>query len=210
MHQVNYSNTTNWNAKAGFSSGVDKSGPKLGVSGDVGYGFTISAGTSTQDFDIVKVSETTTETLSWKSQMRSKYRTGTNIPDAGGYDPATPYSIVVNGLFTKWLNDPPPAARSDYELRYLGAYTCAEPGIKNQVIEFELNTTQRLMHAEVVGRWGIPGLEVGGTAAVIPFYVFSKGILKIDIAHQKIDVSKTSCDGYNFKQQAEKSNLLSV
>lgn len=209
MHQVNYSNTTNWSTKLGFSGGADKSGPKLGVAGDVGYGFSVTAGTATQDFDIVKTSEAQSETLSWKSQMRNIYRTGTNTPDAGGYNPASPNSIVVNGLFTKWLKDPPAAAKSDYELRYLAAYTCAEPDIKNQTIELEFSTTQQLMHAEVVGRWGIPGLEVGGTAAVIPYYLFAKGKLKIDIPKQMIDIIKVSCVGYDYKQQAVKSKLLS-
>jgi len=171
MKEVTYSNSATWNTKVGFTGEVgiaaDKIGGKIGVSGEHGYSFSISAGTKTKDFDMAKISEGQTDTLGWISQMRSLNATGTKHPMPKGYNPDDPYSLVANGAFTKWLNDPPGAAQSDLDLEFLAAYSGLDPSIKNEVVEFEFTTTQRLMHAEIVGRWGIPGAEVGGVTVII-------------------------------------------
>lgn len=208
MKEVNYSNSTTWNTKVGFASGVESKGSKMGVSGDISYSFSASANTKTVDFDLAKISEGEADSLGWISRMKNIYSAGSSQPVASGYDPANPYSIVVNGIFTKWLNDPPISAESDLELEFLAAYNCLDHNIKNKVLEFEFSTTQRMMHAEVVGRWGIPGAEVGGVGAVIPFYLFTKGEIKIDFPNRSAEIKKISCDGFNFKQQAEQSGLV--
>lgn len=210
MKGVEYSNSTTWNTKVGFTGEVDKEGPKAGISGEVGYAFSISAGTKTTDFDMAKISEGQSDTLSWISQMRNMYKAGSTQPIATGYNPDEPYSLVVNSAFTKWLNDPPPAAKSDLELEYLAAYRSLNPDIKNELVEFEFSTTQRLMHAEVVGRWGIPGAEVGGVAGVVPYYLFTKGEIKIDLPNRQVEVRRLNCEGYDYLQQADKQQNVRI
>lgn len=203
LKEASYSSSTNWSSKFGFEAGVDKDGPSASVSGETGCSFTVGAGSSAKDFEISKVSEGQSDVLIWVSRMRNMYAAGSTQAIAGGYNPENCYSLVVNGAFTKWLNDPAAAAQSDLYLEYLAAYTSMDPSIKENIIEFEFLTTQQLMHAEIVGRWGIPGIQVGGVAAVIPYYVATKGEIKIDLSERRVEVKKLQTEGYNMSKLAE-------
>lgn len=213
MQEANYSNSTTWNTKIGFSGDVGISGKtpsvKFGISGEFSFSFAVTAGTSMKDFDMAKVSEDETKTIGWISRMRNIYLAGSNQPTGHGYNPDDPYSLVVNGAFTKWFNDPALAAKSDLDLEFLAAYKSVDPDIRNKVVVFEFSTIQRLIHAEIVGRWGIPRLEVGGAAAVIPYYVYNTGVIEIDMRNRRMEVKEKSCKGYNLKQQAGQQHLLS-
>jgi len=207
MKEVDYSNTSTWNSKVGFTGEVEKGDPKIGISIEEGHAYSMSAGAKTTDFDMKKKSEGRSGTLGWVSQMSNMYKAGLTQPIAGGYNTDDPYSLVANGWFRKSLYDPPAAAESDLELEYFAAYRSLDANIKNEVVEFEFSTTQRLMHAAVVGRWGIPSLEVGGVAAVIPYFIYTKAEIKIDLPNRNVEVKRLACDGYDFVKVAGDKNL---
>jgi hypothetical protein len=45
-------------------------------------------------------------------------------------------------------------------------------------------------------------MEVGGVAAVIPYHIFTKGEIVVDLATGHVEARKISCDGINFKDAA--------
>lgn len=173
VKSVSYSYTNSWSINGGFKGGVSSQGGAADASISGGYSFSVTASTTREDFDMAR---TTTQPLAtgWMSNLQTMY----NYSQPEPYRVDNLNSIIGHTIFVNWVNEVPQAARSDLDLEYMAAYSVR--GRLPNEIRIPVQLAQRLLHAEVNGRWGADGAKVGGLPSVLPNMVITKGTIVVD------------------------------
>ncbi len=209
VNEVNYRFQTGWSVNGGIEASV-QSGLTDQITAKesmrASYTFQLTCSRPTKDFDIQRVTEGTRDRIIWTSSMKNCLNG--NAADPEGYRISDPYSLVVNSLFTKWFKDVPDVAQSDYTLDYQVAYYSIDPEILNKVALFKITTTQRLIHGEIVGRFGLTGFKQGGYPIMLPFYVVNDGLIEIDFPNRHIQIIQGSTDTYSLVDILQKNEKL--
>lgn len=181
VRTTKYAYNTTWQVGGGFTGQVEAAeSPKanLGFSANGSYAFSASAERDADDFETTRTTAGADEVVSWTSRLQT-------VLDGGApsrYSVEQPDSLVAHTIFTKWLRMPPPSATEDLDLGYLAAFLHDRPLDPSRPLRFHFSCQQRLMHAEVFGRWGAMSARVGGAAGVIPAMLIHEGTLVIDPA----------------------------
>ncbi|MEM7062710.1 MAG: hypothetical protein AAF572_06060 [Cyanobacteria bacterium P01_B01_bin.77] len=207
LKTVGYSYRVSWGANVGFDAGLNAKAPlKAEATNDLGasagfrananLSFSVSTSTSSTDFNLTKKSEPSVDQITWESKLQNVYDEGNgfkyNVNDPIG-------GLVINGAQTKWLKTPADAAMKDYDLQFLAGYSSINSQIKNKPIVFKFSVVQRLMHVEILHRWGVQEARIGGVPVAIPYYVITSGKLVIDLQKGTVSIEATT-DGKNVKQ----------
>lgn len=175
INTVTYSYSNSWTLEAGFGGGVEEKGPKAEGSIKGGFSFSVNTSRSQSDFDVARRTIGDGLVAGWESSLLNL---------AAGAQAGQVYSttdlskIIGHSWFTNWIHDVPVSAKNDLDLEYMAAYTLRGPLPKKIVIPFE--AAQRLIHAEVCGRFGAPGARVGGLPVILPTRVQTTGDIVVD------------------------------
>lgn len=207
LKEAVYSKQVTWGVEGGFNAGItaDSEGVGASVGGDLKTSFStsISSGTNMKDFEIKKKSDLGLVEIMWVSKMKNAYTDKGATPEA--YDSGNMYDLVVDNNTTRWLKEPADAATSDIDLAYLATFSSIDPDLKNKQVEFEFTTVQRLMHVEILHRWGFSAARVGGVAVSIPYFIRTTGTIVLDLANRTVALKDTKSKGLNPKQLAEQN-----
>jgi hypothetical protein len=172
-----YTNSFSWSVGGGLS--VDPSGPGGSTGANISY--TVSSTTGYKDFELRNSPQG--QMAGWLYQMKNTYADG--VPQL--YDTNNPNGIVFNGALTKWLRKPADLALGQNSLDMISLYKI---GVNDdEPVEFEFESVMRVMHAEVIGRWGAAPY-LSGIAMAIPSFCLLKGTITVD--PDPSDPSKTT------------------
>ncbi|EKV26997.1 hypothetical protein C882_1926 [Caenispirillum salinarum AK4] len=192
LNEVTYQYSNTWSLDAGFSGSIGGgSGGDGAITG--GYSFTTSASTTRSDFGMTRTSRGPLASM-WSADLQNVYEGHHAFP----YNTAKLESVIGHSIFANWVRSVPAAAEGDLDLEYLAAVTVRGPLPKTIRVPFALN--QRLIHAEVDGRWGAPGARVGGMPIVLPNTVETNGFLVVDTESWTVSVEDTETSFMNTKQ----------
>ena len=178
QNQATYTYSTGWSATTGFDVPVD---PTKG--GTVKPGMTVTFNTTSstvvRDFNLAAVTDPSGQAgVGWRSEMNLCYDGASQTFE---YDVRDPYSIVINGVFTKWLKEVPLVSKNGFYIKLLAPFSSNGSGKpKNTRPRFDLVCQQRLSFAYIAGRSGAPGARVGGIAVVVPMVVEHRATLVVD------------------------------
>ena len=204
LKEAEYSTEVTWGVEGGFNVGINASdGPGGGGDLKVSFSTSISSSTNMKDFEMIKDSDLGLNKITWVSKMKNAYTNKGAKPEA--YDSNNMYDLVVDNNTTRWVKEPADAAKSDIHLTYLATFSSIDPDLKNKQVEFEFTTVQRLMHVEILHRWGLPAARVGGVAVAIPYYIRTTGTIVLDLANRTVALKDKESKGLNLKQLAEQN-----
>ncbi|WP_102958367.1 hypothetical protein [Mangrovicella endophytica] len=175
-----YNFSTGWTVGGGFNGEIGAS-PTAGFEANGSYSFGVSAERTGADFETTRNTAGAAEMAAWTSTLQTVSDNG--IPR--NYSFSQPESIVAHTIFTKWLCSPPDTAKQDLDLAYFAGFTREAGAGPSTPLRFTYAATQRLMYAEVFGRWGAPGARVGGAAGILPALMTLGGELVIDLSARK-------------------------
>ena len=207
LKEAEYSTQVTWSVAGGFNAEIAADSEGVGASGgadfETSFSTSISSSTKMKDFEIIKDSDLGLNKITWVSKMKNAYTNKGVTPEV--YDSNNIYDLVVDNNTTKWVKEPADAAKSDIGLAYLATFSSIDPDLKNKQVEFEFTTVQRLMHVEILHRWGFSGARVGGVAVSIPYYIRTTGTIVLDLANRTVALKDTKSEGLNLKQLAEQN-----
>ena len=135
-------------------------------SASAGMGYSMSTTKNIADFEL-KFEEKDGKRTDWEYSMGNSYEGG------GPREYSNAQDLIINGVFTKWLEEPANLAKSTNQIKFANIYRI-DPN-ESGPIEFEFQSIQQIMHVEIVGRWGIPGAELSGVSVIVPSYYVVEG-----------------------------------
>jgi hypothetical protein len=122
----------------------------------------------------------------WTAAMRIAYRNGFSTADP--YDVRDPAGgLTIDNGSVKWLKDPPRPATSSLPLSFLTSFMSTNVPNDREVC-FTFNISQRVIWAEVAGRWGASGARLGGEPVLVPGFFQVSGTICVNLASNSVTI----------------------
>lgn len=185
--QIVYTWIHGWKASVGMK-GVgkyDDKGPGGSEEVTVGAEATFTTQTSTRipEFGVMTKLQTPNDGVTWSVDMRQSYANGPH-----SYSIHSPEDLIINGVATKWLKDPPAIAKSTFSLPVLATFSSSTLNPTLSTITLKFTGLQRIMFAYVAGRWGAKGARLGGSGIVVPGTYDLTAKLVIDLVKRDLQI----------------------